>query len=120
MSANNHQVGGNHYRGGRNGIQHWDLAAARGYDYFQGAITKYIDRWKEKDGIIGLEKAMHYLQKYIEIEKQKLEDKDFKEKQGQLQLTPALGKYAGHYKNPVSTNILGQSHPFGFDPKLDN
>ena len=66
MSANDRQVGGDHYRKRNANMQHWDFAAQQGYDYFQGAITKYVDRWKEKDGVIALEKAKHYLEKYIE------------------------------------------------------
>lgn len=64
MSANDRQVAGDHYCGK---MQHWDLAADRSYDYFQGQITKYVDRWKKKNGLIDLEKAMHFLEKYIEL-----------------------------------------------------
>lgn len=64
MSANNRQVGGGHYR---KGIQHWDFAAAQNMDYFQGQITKYICRWKDKNGIEDLRKARHFLDKYIEL-----------------------------------------------------
>lgn len=67
--ANETQVGGQHYQ--KQGIQHWDFVAANGLDYFQGQITKYVSRWKDKNGIQDLEKAMHFLQKYIEIERAK-------------------------------------------------
>lgn len=63
------QIGGDHYKAD---IQHWDFAAANELDYFQGAITKYITRWKKKNGVQDLYKAQHYLAKYIEIEKAKL------------------------------------------------
>jgi hypothetical protein len=56
-------VGGSHYRAI---IQHWDFALANNLDYFQGQITKYVIRWKEKGGIQDLEKAQHFLEKYIE------------------------------------------------------
>lgn len=62
--ANDRQVGGEHYRIFKK--QHWDFAAEMQMDYFQGAITKYICRWKFKNGVQDLEKALHYLQKYIE------------------------------------------------------
>lgn len=62
-SANDRQVGGSHYRAP---IQHWDYALANNMDYFQGQITKYVTRWKEKNGIMDLEKAQHFLEKYIE------------------------------------------------------
>lgn len=65
MKANEKQVGGTHYQN-RGGIQHWDFASARQYDYFQGVMSKYIDRWKDKNGLEDLLKCRHYLDKYIE------------------------------------------------------
>ena len=67
MSANDRQVAGNHYRNYDSTIQHWDFAAAQNLDYFQGQITKYVCRWKDKNGIEDLQKARHFLDKYIEI-----------------------------------------------------
>ena len=32
-----------------------------------GQITKYVTRWKKKNGLPDLLKAQHFLQKYIEI-----------------------------------------------------
>jgi hypothetical protein len=37
-----------------------------GLDYFQGQITKYLFRWRQKGGVRDLEKARHFLDKYIE------------------------------------------------------
>ena len=65
MSANDRQIGGNHYR---TEIQHWDWAAANELDYFQGCITKYVARHKKKNGLEDLLKAQHFLFKYIEQE----------------------------------------------------
>lgn len=65
--VNARQVGGVHY--GLTQFQHWDMVALFQLDYFQGQVTKYIMRWREKNGIEDLEKAQHYLEKYIEIEK---------------------------------------------------
>ena len=64
MSANEKQVGGSHYR---SDIQHWDYVVANDLDYFQGQITKYVTRWKKKNGLKDLLKAQHFLEKYIEI-----------------------------------------------------
>jgi hypothetical protein len=70
MSANERDmVGGGHYRKHGKEIQHWDIVAIFQLDYFQGQITKYVMRWRDKGGIADLEKAAHYLQKYIEVEK---------------------------------------------------
>lgn len=69
MSENERQVGGDHYKTG--GEEHWDRVARLGLDYFQGQITKYVERWKKKNGIEDLRKAQHFLAKYIEIEEAK-------------------------------------------------
>lgn len=67
MSANEKQVAGSHYR---SGIQHWDYVIANDLDYFQGQITKYVTRWKRKNGLTDLLKAQHFLEKYIELARQ--------------------------------------------------
>lgn len=69
--ANERQVGGSHYK--TNGEEHWDRVYRLELDYFQACITKYVERWKKKNGIEDLEKARHYLDKYIELEKSKQE-----------------------------------------------
>ena len=65
MIANERQVGGEHYKVG--GEEHWDRVARLGLDYFQGQITKYVERWKLKGGVEDLRKAALFLQKYIEV-----------------------------------------------------
>lgn len=65
MSANDRQVGGDHYKTG--GEEHWDRVARLRLDYFQGQITKYVERWKRKNGVEDLKKARHFLDKYIEL-----------------------------------------------------
>lgn len=67
MNVNDYQVGGDHYRVNGVEYQHWDLAADLGFDYFQGVITKYLDRWKFKNGAEDLKKAQHYLAKYLTL-----------------------------------------------------
>ena len=64
MAENDKQVGGNHYR---SPLQHWDFVYHNNMDYFQGQITKYVSRWKDKNGIQDLKKAQHFLNKYIEL-----------------------------------------------------
>jgi len=68
MSANEKQVGGDHYR---RPIQPWDFIAANDLDFFQGSIIKYVTRFRNKNGIEDLEKAKHYLEKLIELESAK-------------------------------------------------
>lgn len=64
-NANTQQVGGQHYKGTT--YQHWDfvLLALAGR-YLEGNITKYIARWRKKNGLEDLRKARHYLTKLIE------------------------------------------------------
>lgn len=64
--ANSRQVGGSHYKAPGK-VEHWDFVHQHNLDYFQGQITKYVMRWKEKNGVQDLEKAQHFLEKYIEL-----------------------------------------------------
>ena len=68
-SANTKQVSGNHYK--EKEIQPWDYIYANNIGYFEGNCVKYVSRWKDKGGIADLQKAMHYLEKLIELEKNK-------------------------------------------------
>jgi hypothetical protein len=64
VSANNRQVGGDHY----NSIyQHWDFIWESGLDYFQAQITKYLCRFDKKNGVEDLNKSLHFLEKYREL-----------------------------------------------------
>lgn len=70
MSANDTQIGGDHYRKhGSTGEQHWDRQYRLfGPGYFIGCATKYIERYRDKNGKQDLEKALHFIQKLIELE----------------------------------------------------
>lgn len=63
-SANERQIGGDHYAGK---YQHWDLIEKHGIGYLEGCATKYIQRWRKKNGRQDLEKAVHYIDKLIEL-----------------------------------------------------
>lgn len=64
MAANDSQVAGSHYK---SPIQHWDYVVANDLDYFQAQITKYVTRWKKKNKLQDLQKAKHFLEKYMEL-----------------------------------------------------
>ncbi len=74
--ANDRQEGGNHYRiHGESGEQHWDriwriYGPEVAYVYYAAVITKYVERYRLKNGIEDLKKARHYLDKLIELEEQ--------------------------------------------------
>jgi len=65
VRANDTQVAGDHYR---TPIQHWDYVLANDLGYFEGQITKYVTRWRKKNGVQDLRKALHFLEKLIESE----------------------------------------------------
>lgn len=73
--ANERQIGGNHYATAAGAEQHWDRQwRLFGRGYFIGCITKYVERYPKKNGIEDLHKAMHFLQKLIELEEQSADD----------------------------------------------
>ena len=65
------QVGGDHYRTPAGIPEHWDIAWALGWDFFQYQITKYIWRWKDKGGVEDLKKARHFFDKYLLLVEEK-------------------------------------------------
>lgn len=69
--ANARQVGGTHYQAAE--IQPWDFIIANGLGYLEGCIVKYVTRWQRKDGIQDLAKAQHYLEKLIEVARDRQE-----------------------------------------------
>lgn len=66
LTANDKQVGGSHYAEGGN-AQHWDWVSLNNIGYLEGAATKYIARWRKKDGKKDLLKAVHFIEKLIEL-----------------------------------------------------
>lgn len=62
--ANARQVGGSHYK---KEYEHWDWVEDIGLGYVEGCATKYVTRWRSKDGRKDLEKALHYTDKTIEL-----------------------------------------------------
>ena len=75
MSADTKQVGGAHYKV-EGELQHWNVVAAMGWDYFVGNATKYLWRLGKKGGpekeLEDLQKAIHYLEKKQELLRAKL------------------------------------------------
>lgn len=64
MEANEYQVGGEHYK---SEYQHWDLVCDTDMHYLLGCATKYVSRWRKKNGAQDLKKALHYLTKADEL-----------------------------------------------------
>ena len=61
------QVGGNHYKGFV--VQPVEFIYKNNIPFMEGNIIKYVCRHREKNGIQDLQKARHYLDMLIELEK---------------------------------------------------
>lgn len=72
--ADERQVGGKHYKATNPAQEHWNLVQAYDWDYFTAQVIKYMMRWRKKNGLQDLEKARHFLDKLIEIERERLDD----------------------------------------------
>jgi hypothetical protein len=68
-SALDTQIGGTHYKNMK--IQPLEFILANELGYAEGAVIKYVCRWKNKNGIEDLKKARHYLDVMIENEEKK-------------------------------------------------
>jgi hypothetical protein len=71
MSADDMQVGGEHYR--NKDIQPWTAMQAwmtpeQFKGFLWGNVIKYVARWQDKGGVEDLRKARHYMDKLIEIQ----------------------------------------------------
>lgn len=64
-NANSRQVAGSHYAEGGS-LQHWDLIDRNRVGYLEACATKYLLRWRKKNGVQDLEKAEHFVQKLYE------------------------------------------------------
>ena len=64
--ANEHQVGGSHYRD--MAIQPIEFIHRNGIGFIEGSVIKYVCRWRKKNGIEDLNKAKHFINLLIEME----------------------------------------------------
>lgn len=74
MSANETQVGGNHYKQFQ--YEPWDVILDWQLGYLDGNAVKYLSRWRHKNGVQDLQKARHYIDKLIEVETGKQDGSD--------------------------------------------
>lgn len=66
-SALDVQVSGDHYK--KLTIQPIEYIYANGLGFCEGNVVKYITRWRDKNGIADLEKAKHYIELLIELDR---------------------------------------------------
>lgn len=66
------QVGGSHYK--KWAIQPVEYIHANNIPFCEGNAIKYLTRWRDKGGIADLEKARHFIDLLIELEKKNASD----------------------------------------------
>ena len=59
------QVGGDHYK--KLVIQPVEYILANNLGFGEGAVIKYVTRWKDKNGIEDLRKARHFIDLLIQF-----------------------------------------------------
>lgn len=64
------QVGGTHYQVKEGGLQHWDYCVCTNVPYLEGVASKYLVRWRDKNGVEDLKKAQTYVQKRLAFYRQ--------------------------------------------------
>ena len=64
------QVAGDHYK--NLVIQPVEYITANNLSYLQGSVIKYVTRYKSKNGVEDLNKAIHFLQMMIHEEENKI------------------------------------------------
>ena len=67
MNPLDKQIGGQHYK--NQVIQPVEYIHANGIPFAEGCAIKYLTRWRDKGGIADLEKAKHFIELLIELEK---------------------------------------------------
>ncbi len=67
--VNSYQISGNHYKVVK--YQPWDVVLDWELGYLDGTALKYISRWKKKNGLEDIRKAIHFLEKLLEVEEAK-------------------------------------------------
>lgn len=66
ISANEKQIAGDHYKE-YGDLQPWDVVLAWKLGYLEGTALKYIARHKKKNGKEDIQKAIHFLEKLLEV-----------------------------------------------------
>jgi hypothetical protein len=106
VPANERQVGGTHYKT-EGGEQHWDMMWRLYREaWFVGGVTKYVLRYRKKDGLKDLRKARHYLDKLIELEEAVLTEQAQSIKEQCDEVRAKLGQ-------PTPNPVFQDGHGFG-------
>lgn len=107
-TANEKQVGGDHYR--KQTIQHWDLVVANNIPYLEARAIAYLMRWRDKGGLTDLHKAKHFVEKLIEVEEHRL----VKETKSEPKPEPAVPETVTEWETLLRDHGLGHWMVWGF------
>jgi len=102
MSANDKQIAGTHYRGA---MQPWDFIISNNLGYLEGTAIKYLARWRKKNGIEDLRKAIHFIEKLIETELAKPSVSSMAQRSELLPVRPTAGT------GDVMVQLFGTGEP---------
>ena len=69
MKASDNQIGGEHYK--NMAIQPSEYIYRNNLNWLQGNVIKYVTRFKQKNGVQDIDKAIHYLELLKEWEYEK-------------------------------------------------
>jgi len=67
--ADSKQIAGDHYK--KLDPEPWNVIIKWNLGYLEGTALKYIARWRDKGGIDDIKKAIHFLEKLVEIHSSK-------------------------------------------------
>jgi len=82
MESLKKQVNGNHYKDMK--IQVVEYCYANKIPFMEGAIIKYVSRWRNKGGVADLEKAKHFIEMLIDLEKKYAEPRVAEQAEGNV------------------------------------
>jgi hypothetical protein len=68
MTPLERQEGGTHYKDLK--IQPIEYIHANSIPFAEGSVIKYVTRWRSKNGIADLKKAIHFIELLIALEEQ--------------------------------------------------
>jgi len=102
MSANDKQVGGSHYK---TTIEPWDAILDWGLGYLDGSAVKYLSRWHKKGGVQDIEKAIHFLQKLIEVENERLRRSSNTNVQNQQTIASIVAESENRYGERTGVDV---------------
>lgn len=69
LSVDQQQIGGSHYKVSDESAQHWNLLPTLnfGHEYYTGQASKYLTRWRKKNGLPDLLKGQHFIEKLLDL-----------------------------------------------------